>query len=77
MVTLQALAASVAGSLGGVALAVAAARAIMQLRPQFLIILEPTAAGGAIIAGVSMALLAALLPARIIGKLPPADVFRR
>ena len=77
VVTLQALAASVAGSLGGVALAVAAARAIMQLRPQFLIILEPTAAGGAIIAGVSMALLAALLPARIIGKLPPADVFRR
>ncbi len=77
VVALQALVASVAGSLGGLGLALAAARAIMQLRPQFLIILEPSTAGGAIAAGVSMALLAALLPARIIGELPPAEVFRR
>ncbi len=77
VVTVQALVASAAGSLGGVALAVGAAKAIMQLRPQFLIILEPNAVGAAIAAGLAMALLAALLPARIVGHLPPAEVFRR
>ncbi|OGO10886.1 MAG: hypothetical protein A2Y93_02805 [Chloroflexi bacterium RBG_13_68_17] len=77
VVTLQALAASAAGSLGGVALALASARVIMRLRPQFLIILEPTAIGGAIFAGLLMAVLAALLPARVVGNLPPAEVFRR
>ena len=77
VVTLQALVASAAGSLGGVALAAGAASVIMRLRPQFLIILEPSAVGGAIAAGVGMALLAALLPARIVANLPPAEVFRR
>ena len=77
VVTLQALVASAAGSLAGVGLAVGAADVIMRLRPQFLIILEPSAMGGAIAAGVAMALLAALLPARILANLPPAEVFRR
>ena len=77
VVTLQALVASAAGSLAGAGLAVGAADVIMRLRPQFLIILEPSAMGGAIAAGVAMALLAALLPARILANLPPAEVFRR
>ncbi len=77
VVALQALVASAAGSLGGVALALTSARVIMRLRPQFLILLEPTAVGGAIAAGLLMAVLAALLPARILGNMPPAEVFRR
>jgi putative ABC transport system permease protein len=77
VVIVQALVAAVAGSLTGIGLAIAAAKAIMDLRPQFLIVLEPQAVGFSIVAGLLMACLAALLPARLLGNLPPAEVFRR
>jgi putative ABC transport system permease protein len=76
-VTAQALVASGAGAVVGVALAVAVGRLIMGVRPQFLVSLEPAAVGGALLAGLVMALLAALGPARTIAHLAPADVFRR
>lgn len=74
-VTAQALLAAGAG-VGG-ALALVAGRLMMAVRPQFLVSLEPAAAGGALLAGLAMALVAALGPARTIARLAPADVFRR
>ena len=76
VVATQALIASGAGSGVGAALALAAARLIMQLRPQFLIVIEPGMIGRAILIGLAMALAAALVPARIIAGLTPAEVFR-
>jgi putative ABC transport system permease protein len=77
VVTAQALIAAGAGSAIGVGLAFGAAQLIMALRPQFLVAIEPPAAAQALLAGLAMALLAALVPARTIARLAPADVFRR
>lgn len=77
VVTTQAFMVTSTGSLAGVGLAFGAAQLIMTLRPQFLIAFEPTAIVQAIVAGLAMALLAALFPARVIAGLAPADVFRR
>lgn len=73
----QALIITALGSLAGVGLAFAAARLIMVLRPQFLVVLEPPAIGWALLSGLGMALLAALVPVRTIVRLAPADVFRK
>lgn len=77
VVTTQALIAAGAGSLLGVALAVGGAQLIMTVRPQFLITLEAPGVAGALLAGLGMAVLAALAPARVIAGLAPADAFRR
>jgi putative ABC transport system permease protein len=77
VVTLQALIASGVGSILGVGLTFAAANLIMELRPQFLITIESVMIARALAAGVAMALLAALFPARIVAGLAPAEVFRR
>ena len=77
VVTVQALIASGIGSALGVGLTFAVAKLIMGLRPQFLITIEPTMVARALLAGVAMALLAALFPARIVAGLAPAEVFRR
>jgi len=50
---------------------------IMRLRPEFLITFEPQAVGLALFAGLVIALLAALYPARTMATLAPADVFRK
>ena len=49
----------------------------MIVRPEFLIVLDPTAAIFALIAGLIMALFAALFPTRLVAGLAPAEVFRR
>ena len=49
----------------------------MVLRPQFLIVLEPAVVAWALLAGLAMALLAALVPVRAIAGLAPAEIFRR
>lgn len=77
VVATQALIAAGIGSTAGVALAFGAAGLIMRLRPQFLIAFEPPAIAAALGAGLVMALLAALFPARLIAGLAPADAFRR
>jgi putative ABC transport system permease protein len=77
VVTLQALIAGVAGAGLGVGLAYAGGGLIMLLRPQFLVVLDPGLAVTALAAGLLMALGAALLPARVIAGLAPAEVFRR
>ena len=77
VVGIQALVAALAGSMLGLGLALAAAQLVMVLRPQFLIAVEPASAGLALAAGIGMALLAALLPARMLAHLAPAEVFRK
>jgi putative ABC transport system permease protein len=76
-VVAQALIITSLGSLGGVGLTFGAAQLIMALRPQFLVVLEPQAIGWAVLSGLGMALLAALVPVRTIARLAPADVFRK
>ncbi len=73
----QAAVAAGLGSLGGIALAAALARLIMILRPEFLIVLQPSSIAIAFASGVGMALLAGLLPARAVARLEPAAAFRR
>lgn len=77
LVIAQALVSAGAGSVLGVGLALGAARLIMAARPQFLVVYEPASVAQALVAGLGMALLAALLPARAMARLAPAEVFRR
>ena len=77
IVTIQALVAAGAGSALGVTLAQGAAQIIMTLRPQFLIVFEPSAVALSLVAGLAMALVAALFPAYVVAGLEPAAVFRK
>ncbi len=77
VVATQAIIAAGAGSGIGVVAAYGAAELIMNLRPQFLIVYEPSAVAQALVAGIGMALLAALFPARVVAGLAPAEVFRK
>ncbi|MBI3745757.1 MAG: ABC transporter permease [Chloroflexi bacterium] len=76
VVTVQALMAATAGAAGGVGLAYAAGAALMAWRPQFRVEIEPAAVGVVLAASLVMALLAALIPARAVARLEPAEVFR-
>ena len=77
VVTTQALIAAGLGSVLGVGLAYGASWIIVVLRPEFLVAIEPEAVGWALLMGIVMALLGAILPVRTIAKLAPAEVFRR
>ncbi|MEW6636516.1 MAG: ABC transporter permease [Actinomycetota bacterium] len=77
VVTTQALIAAGLGSVLGVGLAYVAAWIIVSLRPEFLVAIEPRVVGWALLMGLVMALLGAILPARTVAKLAPAEVFRR
>lgn len=77
VVLTQALIAAVAGAFVGAGLSAGAAWAIMAVRPQFLVSTELSSVGWALPAALGMALLAALIPARVMARLAPADVFRR
>lgn len=77
VVTTQALFASLAGSIVGILLAYGAAEWIMSARPQFLIAFDPLDTAWALLAGLGMALAAALFPARVVAGLAPAEVFRK
>ncbi len=76
LVLVQAVVASGLGAVGGIGLAYAFAQLIMGLRPEFLIILEPNSAVLAIGSGLGMSVLAAIVPARNVSRLEPAQVFR-
>lgn len=77
LVGVQATVAAGLGSVGGVALAAGTAKLIMALRPEFLIVLQPSSITIAFVSGVGMALLAGLIPARSVARLEPAAAFRR
>lgn len=61
----------------GLGLAWLVGRWIMAVSPQFLVVFEPQAIVTAALFGLLMGLLAALLPARYVGRLDPARVFRK
>jgi len=77
VVGVQALIASASGALLGVLLAYAAGQLIMAVRPQFLLSVEASDILRAVGLGIVMALIAALVPARLLARLEPAAVFRR
>lgn len=77
VVLTQALATALAGAIMGVLLAYAVSQWIMAVRPQFLIVFDSADVGWALLAGLGMALAAALFPARVVAGLAPAEVFRR
>ncbi len=69
-----------AGSLGaviGVGFAFAMRWLVISAKPQFLVVIEPSAIAVTIAAGLTMALAGGLMPARSAGRLAPAEVFRR
>jgi putative ABC transport system permease protein len=76
-VVMQALVVASVGALVGIGFAAGIAQLIMVLRPQFLIVLEPSTVAWSLLAGLLMALLAAFVPVRAIASLAPAEIFRR
>jgi putative ABC transport system permease protein len=73
----QAVLAALLGTALGMGLARAAGALIMAVRPQFLVVLRGEMSGRAVVIGLGMALVAALIPARVVAQLAPAEVFRR
>jgi putative ABC transport system permease protein len=77
VVLVQALFASLSGALLGIVLADGLARWIMVVRPQFLIAIEWRDIEQALVAGLGMAVVAAIFPTRVLARLAPAEVFRK
>jgi putative ABC transport system permease protein len=77
VVLMQALFASLSGALLGIVLADGLARWIMVVRPQFLIAIERRDIEQAVVAGLGMAVVAAIFPTRVLARLAPAEVFRK
>lgn len=70
----------IAGGLGvlvGIAFAFAMGWMVTAQKPQLLVIIQPSAVAATVGAGLVMALIGALVPARSVVSLAPADVFRR
>ena len=76
VVTMQAAISAVSGAIAGIGLAYGAGAALMAWRPQFLVTIEPTAVAVVLASSLVMAVLAALIPARSVARLEPAEVFR-
>jgi putative ABC transport system permease protein len=76
LVTVQALTATGLGLLLGLGLTWVAAWAISAAYPQFGIALVPARIVNVALVSLGMGLLAALLPARMVAQLDPAQVFR-
>lgn len=77
LVTQQGLFTGLLGVILGIGLGWLAAQGIMNSSPKFLIVLQPYTVLTASLTGLLMGLLAALLPARQVAGLDPAEVFRK
>mgnify|MGYP001602980219 CR=1 FL=1 len=77
VVASQAVVAAGLGALLGVGFAFGMGSLVMAAKPQFLVAIEPSAIIATLAAGFVMALVGALVPARAVAGLAPADVFRR
>lgn len=75
-VVAQALMAAGLGAVVGVGAAVAAAQLLNAWRPQFLVEIDPSVLLVVTAASLTMATLAALAPARLLGRLEPAEILR-
>jgi len=73
----QAVVAASLGVLLGVGFAFVMGWLVMTAKPQFLVAIEPSAIIVTLAAGFVMALAGALVPARAVAALAPAEVFRR
>jgi putative ABC transport system permease protein len=76
VVAAQSLMAGSLGAVFGVVFAFGMRSLVSSARPQFLVIIEPSAIAVTIAAGLTMALAGGLAPARSAGRLAPAEVFR-
>ncbi len=76
VVAAQALLTGLGGAALGTVLAVGLGELLVAWRPQFPVSLDATSILTAVAASLVMALLAALVPARSIARLAPAEVFR-
>ncbi len=77
LVTQQGLVTALLGVALGIGLAWLAGWGTMNASPKFLVVLQPKAILPAALTGLAMGLLAALLPARYVAGLDPAQVFRK
>jgi putative ABC transport system permease protein len=77
LVTQQGMVTGALGVILGIGMAWLAGSWIMDSWPKFLIVYEPDTVLSASLAGLLMGLLAALLPARQVAGLDPAQVFRK
>lgn len=77
VVASQALASGVLGAAVGVGFAYAMRWLVVSTRPQFLVIIGPSSIAFTVAAGLVMALVGGLIPARSAGRVAPAEVFRR
>lgn len=77
LVSQQGVVTAAAGMGLGIGLAWIVGQWIMALSPKFLILLQPQRVLAVAISGIVMGLLAALLPARHVASLDPAQVFRK
>ena len=77
LVTQQGVVTAAIGMGLGIGLAWIAGQWIMVLSPKFLILLQPQSVLAVAASGIVMGLLAALLPARHVAGLDPAQVFRK
>lgn len=77
LVTQQALFIAVLGVILGIGLAQLAANWVMITYPKFLIVFQFTEVLPTVLVGLTMGLLAAILPARYMSMLDPAQVFRK
>jgi putative ABC transport system permease protein len=77
LVTQQGLVIALLGVALGIALAWLVAQWVMSVSPKFLVVLRPDDVLPMALTGLLMGLLAALLPARHVGRLAPAQVFRK
>lgn len=77
VVAFQAVFAAGVGSVLGVGFAFAMGSLVTNVKPQFLVSIEPAAIIGTLVAGLVMALAGAIVPARAVAGLAPAEVFRR
>ena len=73
----QAAALALAGTALGIVLAFGAARGVSALAPKYLIAISAPAVTAIAVSALVIALLAALVPARLLARLDPASAFRR
>ncbi|HEX6023823.1 MAG TPA: ABC transporter permease [Solirubrobacter sp.] len=73
----QALAIAAVALVAGIALGQGAAWAIERLWPKFLFVSLPSHYAVVVVAALVMGLVGALVPARVLARLDPAEVFRR
>jgi putative ABC transport system permease protein len=77
VVVYQAVTSAIAGAALGVLSVFVVSWMITSIQPQFLIIHHPSSITWALVGGLGMALLGAIVPTRVIAGLAPAEVFRK